>query len=149
MLEYTIAKLLLTDLLSHTWCSDMSILQVMGGKRRLSQRTTCIADMNAKASDFVHLNVSGERLITVPRATLALFEDSMLGAMFSGRHKLKNDEQVSKLFPLLARALPLPHLWLSARYALKGYSISRSSFSTERGARSGALLLSLSLWLAQ
>ena len=55
-----------------------------------------MADHNAKSSDLVQLNIGGERLVTVPRSTLAEGGDgdSMLKAMFSGRHKLKTDEQV-------------------------------------------------------
>ena len=52
-----------------------------------------VADHNAKSSDLVQLNIGGERFVTVPRSTLTE-GDSMLTAMFSGRHTLKTDEQV-------------------------------------------------------
>ena len=51
-----------------------------------------VADQNAKASDLVNLNIGGERLMTVPRSTLTRVPDSMLAAMFSGRHKLRTDD---------------------------------------------------------
>ena len=55
-----------------------------------------VADQNAKSSDLVHLNIRGERFVTVPRSTLTEGGggDSMLTAMFSGRHQLKIDEHV-------------------------------------------------------
>ena len=65
-----------------------------------------MADHNAKASDLVQLNIGGERLVTVSRSTLTENGgDSMLAAMFSGRHKLKTDDQVRTLNALLSSAL--------------------------------------------
>ena len=52
-----------------------------------------VAEHNARASDQVRLDIGGERLLTTTRATLTQ-GDSMLTAMFSGRHKLQTDEQV-------------------------------------------------------
>ena len=52
-----------------------------------------VADHNARASDPIHLNIGGERMLTKTRATLS-HGDSMLTAMFSGRHKVATDEQV-------------------------------------------------------
>lgn len=50
-----------------------------------------VADHNARAEDMIGLNIGGERMVTVARKTLTLVEDSMLSAMFSGRHVLKTD----------------------------------------------------------
>ena len=52
-----------------------------------------MADHNARASDPIHLNIGGERMLTKTRATLS-HGDSMLTAMFSGRHRVHTDEQV-------------------------------------------------------
>ena len=54
-----------------------------------------VADYNARASDPVQLNIGGERMLTTTRETLS-HGDSMLTAMFSGRHKIHTDEQVRK-----------------------------------------------------
>ena len=47
-----------------------------------------MADRNLQASDIVRLNIGGKERVSVARSTLTLYEDSMLGAMFSGRHKV-------------------------------------------------------------
>ena len=52
-----------------------------------------VADHNARASDPIDINIGGERMLTTTRATLS-HGDSMLRAMFSGRHKLATDAQV-------------------------------------------------------
>ena len=55
-----------------------------------------MADHNARASDPINLNIGGERMLTTTRGTLS-HGDSMLTAMFSGRHKIHTDEQVRRL----------------------------------------------------
>ena len=52
-----------------------------------------VADHNARATDPGHLNIGGECLLTTTRATLS-HGDSMLAAMFSGRHKVHTDGEV-------------------------------------------------------
>ena len=51
-----------------------------------------IAKLSEQSEDLVQLSVGGERFLSVPRSTLTAVEDSMLAAMFSGRHKLKTDD---------------------------------------------------------
>lgn len=50
-----------------------------------------VAAHNNHVHDDVMLNIGGERLVTVARSTLTQFKESMLGAMFSGRHELATD----------------------------------------------------------
>lgn len=64
-------------------------------ERRMQQferDAALVADQNAKTSDTIDLNIGGERTVKVARRTLALVENSMLGAMFSGRHTLQTDD---------------------------------------------------------
>ena len=53
-----------------------------------------VADRNARPSDPITLDKGGERTGTTTRATLT-HGDTMLTAMFSGRHKVDTDTQVS------------------------------------------------------
>ena len=55
-----------------------------------------VARYHGELSDIVRLNIGGERTVEVPRQTLVSDPDSMLAAMFSGRHKV----------PLYARFCP-------------------------------------------
>ena len=50
-----------------------------------------VADHNARASDPIHLNIGGE-LMDTTRATLS-HGDSMRTAMFSGRHRVRTDDE--------------------------------------------------------
>ena len=61
-------------------------------RAKFEREAALVADHNAKASDVIELSIGGERFVSVPRATLTQFDDSMLAAMFSGRHKLKSDD---------------------------------------------------------
>ena len=63
-------------------------------RRRFIQEATIVADPDAASteSDLVNLNIGGERFLTVPRSTLTAVPDSMLAAMFSGRHKVRTDD---------------------------------------------------------
>lgn len=54
-----------------------------------------VADLNARNSDQVKLDIGGTQLATTTRETLVQ-GDTMLTAMFSGRHKLKIDEEVGR-----------------------------------------------------
>ena len=70
-----------------------------------------VADSNARASDPIDISVGGVPMTTTSRATLS-HGDTMLAAMFSGRHKIHTDAQVWFLFSLLAigKTLPVPVL---------------------------------------
>ena len=60
----------------------------MGCRERFEREAALVADRNLQASDIVRLNIGGKERVSVARSTLTLYEDSMLGAMFSGRHKV-------------------------------------------------------------
>jgi hypothetical protein len=59
---------------------------------KLKWEAEAIADHNAKASDVIHLNIGGEHKVSATRKTLTQFDNSMLAAMFSGRHHLATDD---------------------------------------------------------
>ena len=59
-------------------------------RERFEREAALVADRNLQASDIVRLNIGGERRVSVARSTLTLYKDSMLGAMFSGRHKVRD-----------------------------------------------------------
>ena len=62
-------------------------------RARFEREAAFVTDQNAKATDMVNLNIGGERFVTVPRSTLTdSAPDSMIAAMFSGRHKLRTDD---------------------------------------------------------
>ena len=65
---------------------------VSTNRARFEREAAFVADQTAQASDLLHLNIGGERFLTVPRSTLTSQPDSMLSAMFSGRHKLRTDD---------------------------------------------------------
>ena len=51
------------------------------------------ADQSARQDDIVSLSIAGQECVSVPRVTLTSAPESMLAAMFSGRHKLKEDAE--------------------------------------------------------
>eukprot|EP00123_Amoebidium_parasiticum_P007451 comp18132_c0_seq1/m.18848 comp18132_c0_seq1/g.18848 ORF comp18132_c0_seq1/g.18848 comp18132_c0_seq1/m.18848 type:complete len:513 (-) comp18132_c0_seq1:33-1571(-) len=62
-------------------------------ERDLQERAAAfVQDHNAKACDIITLNVGGQP-ITTTRSTLCRLPDSMLAAMFSGRHRLATDKE--------------------------------------------------------
>ena len=61
----------------------------MNYRERFEREAALVADRNLQASDIVRLNIGGQERVSVARSTLTLYEDSMLGAMFSGRHKVR------------------------------------------------------------
>ena len=58
-------------------------------RERFEREAALVADRNLQASDIVRLNIGGKERVSLARSTLTLYEDSMLGAMFSGRHKVR------------------------------------------------------------
>ena len=52
-----------------------------------------VADVNAGSSDIISLNIGGNTAVAASRNTLTQCGDSMLAAMFSGRHTLRTDDQ--------------------------------------------------------
>lgn len=55
-----------------------------------------VADHNARSTDIVQLSIGGTEFLSTTRATLAegRAANSMLAAMFSGRHRVERDDEV-------------------------------------------------------
>ena len=70
-------------------------------REKWQREAALVADHSARASDPIILNIGRERTVTTTRATFTR-GDSMLAAMFSGRHKLNSDAQV-RLTPVRLR----------------------------------------------
>eukprot|EP00123_Amoebidium_parasiticum_P010362 comp20058_c0_seq1/m.24651 comp20058_c0_seq1/g.24651 ORF comp20058_c0_seq1/g.24651 comp20058_c0_seq1/m.24651 type:complete len:532 (-) comp20058_c0_seq1:91-1686(-) len=61
-------------------------------RAQFAREATLVAERNAKASDVIRLNVGGAKYETT-RSTLCSVPNSMLCAMFSGRHRLFADQE--------------------------------------------------------
>ena len=70
---------------------ETSRAELEGEKDAWEEEKITIADTQ-KFGELINLNVGGMRY-TVTLATLTSYPDSMLGAMFSGRHTLKKTDE--------------------------------------------------------
>ena len=75
--------------------------ELLDEQKKLTTRTAKFEELKQKLikfpleGDLVELNVGG-RHFTTYQSTLCKYENSMLEAMFSGRHPLKKDKDGSK-----------------------------------------------------
>jgi len=66
-------------------------------EKQLEEEVKKMKELNDHTSEKIRLNVGGSYFVTT-KSTLTKFSDSMLGTMFSGRHKIVVDKEDGSVF---------------------------------------------------